>query len=548
MVRSFATHNGQSRQRLQVAKTGYWTLGAAALLAFSTSITLADRPSCDSGPKVLQQAVLKAQEADPPQELRLIRWAEVKKHDRNSDRPWVTHGQRVYDITDWVLGHPGGEIILRAAGGPVEPFWNIFTIHKEKTVYDILEQFVIGQVDPQDLVDGQIPMGEVTDPFQSDPARDPKLHKLTERPCNAETPSESLAEFLTPNDLFYVRNHMWVPSTEASEHKLTIELPDGEEKTYTMTDLREKFKHHKVTATLQCSGNRRKDMSVNAKKTNGLQWTAGAISNAQWEGVKLRDVLKDAGLDISDPPENAQHAQFVGVEAYGSSIPLHKAVDARGDVLLAFGMNGEELPRDHGFPLRVIVPGIVAARSVKWLQKVIISDEESQSQWQRRDYKSFGPNEGPNPDWSKAVSIQEMPVTSATTGFKILPSAAPSTAQDNNANDTPPAPGMEKVYAEGYAYSGGGREIARVDISLDSGKTWDQAELINDKFQGAKAWCWKRWRYTGMHNAGDQGMILVKAIDTSYNSQPESYAHIYNARGNLTTAWHRVPLRIVHDE
>lgn len=323
---------------------------------------------------------------------------------------------------------------------------------------------------------------------------------------------------------------MWVPVVREPEHRLTIELPDGEEKSYSMQELKERFKNYRITATLQCAGNRRKDMTDHAKQTNGLQWTAGAISSAEWEGVKLRDVLADAGLNLQNVPEDAQHAQFTGLEAYGASIPISKAIDPSGDVILAYKMNGEDLPRDHGFPLRVIVPGNVAARSVKWLRKIVISDEESLSQWQRRDYKCFGPNVGANPDWSKAKSIQEMPITSAITAIK-------NASQDRS---TSTCEADSPMSVEGYAYSGGGREIVRVDISIDNGKTWDQAELLDDHVKGNKAWCWKRWRYNGLKRCDGKTTVLVKATDEAYNTQPESYEAIYNVRGNLATAWHSI--------
>jgi sulfite oxidase len=462
-----------------------------------------------------------------------IRLAEVKLHNGSSERPWVTRGRSVYDITDWVEAHPGGEVILRAAGGSIDPYWDIFSIHKRQDVYDILEQYKIGEIDEVDLVDGNVPVETIDDPFVADPVRDPRLRTLTARPCNAETPGSGLAEFLTPNDVFYVRNHMWVPVVEEPEHRLTIELSDGEERSYTMKDLKERFTRHKITATLQCAGNRRKDMTDHARQTNGLQWTAGAISSAEWEGVRLGDVLADAGLDLQNPPADAKHAQFMGLEAYGASIPISKAVDPYGDVLLAFKMNGEDLPRDHGFPLRVIVPGNVAARSVKWLRKIVISDEESLSQWQRRDYKCFGPNVGPNPDWSKAKSIQEMPITSAITSIS---NASSHVSSNSNREASKP------ISVEGYAYSGGGREIVRVDVSIDGGRTWDQAELIDDQMKGSKAWCWKRWRYSGLKRDVGKTAVLVKATDEAYNTQPENYESIYNVRGNLATAWHRIEL------
>lgn len=560
------------------------------------------------------------------------------QHSSTSSTPWVTYGDKVYDITDWVGAHPGGDVILRAAGGAIEPYWDIFTIHKNSPyVRDILEQYCIGYIHMDDLdpTTGKPKMKEIEDPFAQDPERDKRLVTHTAKPRNAETPSDFVAaEFKTDEGLFYVRHHMWVPVVDSDDetgkekHVLSVELPDGEVRGYTLKELKERFKRHKVTATLQCSGNRRNDMTRHAGKTNGLQWGVGAISNAEWEGVLLRDVLQDAGLKVRDPssvtavaqpvsPSEEEddlpsqkdlHVQFSALEAYGASIPLTKALDPTGDVLLAFRMNGHALPRDHGFPLRAIVPGHVAARSVKWLNKIVVSDEESLSQWQRRDYKSFGPNEGVNPDWDRAKSIQEMPVTSAITGVWVGSDCLKNKSKNNEAKNkqkatidladvdgqkvgctkttsTTPTTGMtaeqqkEKgeqqqqipITMQGYAYSGGGRAIARVDVSLDNGRTWDQAELIDDcnnperPCYGNKTWTWKRWKYSShlspsvlpaststnsttttstVMNKGEEEKkcttLIVKAVDEAYNTQPESHAGIYNVRGNLATAWHRV--------
>ncbi|KAK1963705.1 molybdopterin binding oxidoreductase [Colletotrichum sublineola] len=222
------------------------------------------------------------------------RLSEIKSHDGASDRSWVTYGTSVYDITDWIAAHPGGDVILRAAGGPVEPYWDIFSIHRQQldSVLAILEGYKIGEVDAADVP--LLSQGDgVDDPFADDPPRDPRLRTLTERPRNAETPAEGLRHFVTPTELFYVRNHMWVPVVDeaggADGHAVTIEMPDGEERVYTLGELRTRFATHKVTATLQCAGNRRQDMTTHAAKTNGMQWAAGAISTAEWEGVLLRE-------------------------------------------------------------------------------------------------------------------------------------------------------------------------------------------------------------------------------------------------------------------
>lgn len=429
-------------------------------------------------------------------------------------------------------------MILRAVGGAVDQYWNIFTIHKKQEVYDVLEGFYIGDVDPRDLVDGEVPVDHVEDPFANDPKRDPSLIMLSERPCNAESPVEALGSFVTPNETFYVRHHMWVPEVAEAGHKLTIELADGEEKEYSIEDLKAKFKEVSVTATLQCSGNRRKHMTDEARSTNGLQWNVGGISNAEWKGVRLRDVLADAGFDVDEAPDDIKHAQFMGAEAYGASIPIEKAVDKFGDVILAYEMNGKPLPPDHGYPVRVLVPGTVAARSVKWVNRIIMSEDESASQWQQRDYKCFGPNVGGNPDWTTAPAIQEMPVQSAITSLRDI------SCHGTKDRKLLQVYGLEEdsVAVEGYAFSGGGRRIVRVDISADNGRSWHQAELLPNDAAGKKAWAWQQWRW--VLPKGQAGRyFVVKAVDEAYNTQPDEYEPNYNFRGNLTSSWHRVGYR-----
>lgn len=250
-------------------------------------------------------------------------------------------------------------------------------------MYDILEQYYIGDLDPRDLRDGVVPQDDVEDPFQHDPTRDTSLIVHSERPYNAESPVGSLQPYVTPSHLFYVRNHLWVPRLEEKGYELAIELPNGEEKRYSLDDIKSNFQQVHVTCTLQCSGNRRKHMTEGSRYTNGLQWGIGAISNATWVGTRLRDVLVDAGFSTpEDTDDRFKHIQFQGAEAYGASIPIEKALSPYGDVLLVHTMNGGPLPCDHGFPLRVLVPGHVAARSVKWLRRITPSEDESQSQWQ----------------------------------------------------------------------------------------------------------------------------------------------------------------------
>lgn len=454
----------------------------------------------------------------------------MTKHDRNSDTKWIIRGTSVYDITDFVDQHPGGEVILRACGGSIDPYWKIFNIHEKPEVYDILKEFHIGEIDDQDLgEDGQINwkvLGDaaedfaVDDPFKYDPERDPNLIVRTAKPCNAETPGNLLDSFITPVRLFFVRNHLWVPRTHEAPQSITIELSDGEEKTYTVDDLKKKFKQYTITATLQCAGNRRSHMSkATHGPTSGLQWDVGAISTAEFTGVRLRDVLRDSGCGVEDDvpsphqcdDEDAdKHVHFSSPsDTYAASIPLQTALNPQADVLIAWDMNGEPLDRDHGGPLRALVPGTTAARSVKWLGHISINSEESTSQWQRRDYKCFGPNvkqKDASPEvWEKAQAIQETPVQSAITNI----------IKDDDG---------KKLTTRGFAFAGGGRSIIRVDVSADGGKTWKQAELQKDKAKGSRRWAWTLWSAdwpTDELKKGQEHEFVVKAVDEAYNVSPK---------------------------
>lgn len=160
-------------------------------------------------------------------------------------------------------------------------------------------------------------------------------------------------------------------------------------------------------AAIQCAGNRRATITE-AGPVAGLLWRGGAIGNAEWTGVLLRDVIRDAypALDEDELMLKFHHVVFDSVDGYGASIPIEKALDKRGDVLLAYEMNGEPLLPDHGYPLRVLVPGTVAARSVKWVNKVQLSEHESMSHWQQKDYRGFSPSaDWDNLKWADSKSI-----------------------------------------------------------------------------------------------------------------------------------------------
>jgi sulfite oxidase len=484
-------------------------------------------------------------EADPkpeptiesPNAAHQFRVSEISKHDRHATEKWVVCGAKVYNITDFIEAHPGGEVILRACGGSIDPYWDIFTIHKKPEVKEILDQYEIGSVSPADLdADGLVDWSSlgienhVQDPFSQDPIRDERLIVHTAKPCNAETPADLLTSFITPIKHFFVRNHLWVPQIDPDRHSVTFEFADGEESTVSLSDMKANFEPCTVTATLQCSGNRRKHMSRSANgKTSGLQWDIGAMSTANFTGVRLCDVLKEAGYEDSKT-ETDQHIHFTAPgDTYSVSIPLSQALSPTSDVLLAWEMNGEALTPDHGGPLRALVPGFTAARSVKWLGRITISDEESTGQYQRRDYKCFpshikSASEVCADDWDKLQSIQETPVQSAITSISKK---------------------ADKTHLKGFAFSGGGRAITRIDVSNDGGKSWEQAEIQDDEAKGSKRWAWTLWTKTFPNpcssNAPDSKTeYVVRAVDDSYNTQPENFDCIWNFRGLLANAWHRL--------
>ncbi|GLE05438.1 hypothetical protein PINS_up014451 [Pythium insidiosum] len=486
---------------------------------------------------------------------------------------WVVYRHGVYDITQFIASHPGGTKILLAAGKSIEPFWQLYAAHNHGDVHRILEGLRIGNLREEDVaaLDKLRKERYGDGPYSRDPTRHPALKVNSSMPFNAEPPPELLMEsFITPNELFFVRNHLPVPDVNVDEYRLKVSglgLPNGQVVEFTLDDLKTKFKHHTIATTIQCAGNRRAEMS-GIKQVNGLSWDTTALSTANWTGVKLSDVLASLGVQEEDSradhdcavAENMemcddcnaviQHVQFEGLDvdtegkSYGASIPIGTALDPRKDVLLAFEMNGEPIPRDHGYPLRVIVPGTVGARNVKFVHKIILSTEESPSFWQQRDYKGFPPNiDYSQPDYWKFAgeSIQELPVQSAITE----PKNGTVFAVERGGSDD------DVVTIKGYAWSGGGRNIIRVDVSIDGGQSWMPAELHESgrRQKYNRAWAWTPWEIDVPVPRGAKRLdITCKAVDSSYNVQPDTIAPIWNMRGVLNNAWHRVQVDVVEEE
>ncbi|XP_012288877.1 sulfite oxidase isoform X2 [Orussus abietinus] len=461
------------------------------------------------------------------EDLRTYTLEEVGKHDNKKTGIWVTFKHGVYNITDFVDKHPGGPSkIMMAAGGSIEPFWMMFANHNNKEIHALLESMRIGNLSEEDV-------NHATDGMDDPYAWEPKRHKALiingHKPFCAETPPSLLVKsFTTPGDLFYVRHHLPVPKVDVDDYELEIAIEETTVKKLKFEDLKSLPKCT-ITSTIMCAGNRRSEMAKE-KPLKGLSWGVGAVGNATWTGVRLCDLLNYLGVNEND----YDHVQFEGLDLdssgmpYGASIPISKAMDPRGDVILAYKMNDQPIPRDHGFPIRVIVPGVVGARNVKWLAKITVSKEECQSQWQQGDYKAFSSSiDWHNVDFSSAPAIQELPVNSAI--------CSPEPGERVKVKDN-------QVTVEGYAWSGGGRGIIRVDVSIDKGETWQAAKLIQDPTaKQHRHWSWTLWSIDLPVDVNTtEAEIWVKAVDSSYNVQPESVKHIWNLRGFLCNSFHKV--------
>ncbi|KAF8649084.1 hypothetical protein AX16_006031 [Volvariella volvacea WC 439] len=363
--------------------------------------------------------------------------------------------------------------------------------------------------------------------------RDPRLVRLTgKHPFNAEALSKDLFSqgFFTPSSLFFVRNHGSVPRVDskmAEEWKVQIHGLCENPVSLSINDLRSTFKVATIPATLVCAGNRRKEQNV-VKKSLGFSWGATVISTALFTGVWVADVI-----------------DFL----------LSWARDRKRGMMLAWAVNGLPLEPDHGFPLRLVVPGQIGGRSVKWLKRIEFSQNESQHYLHFHDSKVLPTTVGPDQarvEKSWCYIIRDLNVNSVI--------ACPN---HNEVLDT--ESGESRNYtARGYAYSGGGRRITRVEITLDNGKSWRLANIhyVEDQFrelaqfdpiyghldltESDQCFCWCFWSFdipiAILKNATS---IAVRAMDESLALQPRDM--YWSATGMMNNWWFRVCIHRVSD-
>jgi sulfite oxidase len=341
-------------------------------------------------------------------------------------------------------------------------------------------------------------------------------------PFNAETSLAALADGpLTATDAFYVRGHGPVPEIQASSWRLRVHGLVERELELSLSTLREAFPEREQVATLQCAGNRRAGLMAISDIPGEAPWGPGATGTATWSGVALSDVLALAG-----PLDEAAHVGFVGadvsqeaepVQPFGGSIPLDKA--CRPEVLLALRMNGEPLTPVHGAPVRVVVPGYIGARSVKWLERIEVRSTPWDGYFQHVVYRLLPADGAPGPGAG-------MPLGLVALNSDVLSPADGETVAAG------------RVELRGYAFAGGERSVERVDVSLDGGVHWAQAELLDDLGR----WAWRHWRII-VDLAPGEHEIIVRAWDSSAATQPEDEAALWNPKGYVNNARPRIRIR-----
>jgi DMSO/TMAO reductase YedYZ molybdopterin-dependent catalytic subunit len=322
---------------------------------------------------------------------------------------------------------------------------------------------------------------------------DKKMRVMTARPLNAEPPLESLRSWVTDNDVFYKRNQGQIPEKPISlfDWRLQVDGLVDRELTLTFEDLR-RLPRVEVADTLECSGNSR---SLLKQKATGNPWTVGGVGNAIWGGVWLKDLL-----ELTDPDPGARHVSFEGFDKpLGSagikfirSIPIEKAMTT---TLLAYEMNGQPLPLEHGYPLRSLALGWAGASSVKWLNKITVLDKPFQGFFMDKVYRLFQKGEDPQ-SGDVVTDIQVKSIIVEPANDQTLPS------------------GIVPIRGAAYAGEYG---IVGVEVSTDSGTTWHSAHMVGPE----QPFAWRHWEFLWQPETGGKYLIMSRATDTRGVQQPE---------------------------
>lgn len=365
----------------------------------------------------------------------------------------------------------------------------------------LLPRLGIGSAAAESLPSGTI----VASALDTLPGKRP-LMRRTFRPPNFETPVELFSEAYTPNDAFYVRWHSAVPEVSLADWRLRVAGPGVlKPREFSYDELRRKFRMTEVVAVNQCSGNRR---GLFAPHVPGVQWGLGAMGNAVWAGVRLRDVLEDAGLAagaLEVVADGADTPALTGPD-FVKSLPMWKALDS--DTLIAFEMNGESLPTWNGAPARIVAPGWTATYWVKAVTELTVSDKPFDGFWMKTAYRvpkgMFG---------ASGFESQDTEQNSPITTIKV------------NSLIVSPAPGAtlplgRRAEVMGIAWDGGSG-IRKVEVSLDGGTSWREARFGRDLGRYA----WRHWHFDFKPKAAGSQSFMVRAAARDGSTQVEQLIH-----------------------
>ncbi|WP_137389867.1 sulfite oxidase [Rhodoligotrophos defluvii] len=323
-----------------------------------------------------------------------------------------------------------------------------------------------------------------------------------EVPCNLETPVAELRSFVTPNDRFYVRNHFAAPRLDIGGFRLTIDgavrnpLALGYDAVRAMPCTTR-------LATIECAGNSRSFLD---RRAAGVQWSLGAVGTAEWTGVSLAHLLAEAGLmdEACDIVVEGADRGLVGGEpaprqpiAYARSLPRGKALAP--EVLVAYQMNGRDLPLDHGYPLRLVVPGHYGMASVKWLTRIHAVNQPFQGYWQTTDYAYW--------DLQAGHPVRRPLGTMKPKSIIIEPALHEAVVAGRICRIT------------GSAWTGES-SVVQVLVSTDGGRTWREASFIDP----AQPYVWRRWALDWqVPEAPGPAILMSRAVDDRGETQPDEH-------------------------
>lgn len=357
--------------------------------------------------------------------------------------------------------------------------------------------------------------------------KSPEMIVHNDRPWNIETPVHLLDDEITATDVMFVRNNGIMP-TDLDPEKWTLTI-EGESvpnpKTYTLNDLKTKFEHYSYNLVLECGGNGRGEMNPPA---SGNQWSYGAVNCGRWTGVRLRDILEDVGIS-----DDAVYVGYYGTDKHLSGDPK-KVVISRGvpidkamqdETLVAFQLNGEDIPIVHGYPLRLVVGGWPASASGKWLHRLVVRNKVHDGpKMESPSYRvpKYPVEPGQTVPDEDMMIIESMPVKSIITYPKTGAMVKPG----------------QEFEVRGHAWAGE-LEVAKVEISTDYGQTWKEAKLEKP----ANRLAWQNFSTTVSLDQSGYYEVWVKATDSEGVSQPMVVPG-WNPRGYLNNATHRIAVKV----